>query len=252
MSGISNRIPDTDYSLRGGQFIGKDGTALTRDQFVDKVSKKEITLTGDSLKFLDKELGPDMTKSLRLSSGNLTPPGELHAKLDSTTKLTFDLYALEEELTRLVQDGKKMNKEVAHRESKMNIELQEKSAQKEFEAGQWKMWAGIVQGVFTMASGAASVIGGMGATEVSMAKGGGAGKIFDGVGGLVGALFQIPVNNLEKEGRDLGTRSKEWEEMREETRDQRQALNQMESDVRQMLQSREQARAQTAQHQSNM
>ena len=42
MSGISTNIPGTNYQIRGDQFIGQDGTTLTRDQFVDKVSKKEM------------------------------------------------------------------------------------------------------------------------------------------------------------------------------------------------------------------
>ncbi len=106
MSGISTSIPGTNYQLRGDQFVGQDGTTLTRDQFVDKVRASEISLTSESLKFLDKQLGPDTMNSLRTAGGFLTsPPRALTNKLgagrDGVEQLALDMYTM---LAMLVED----------------------------------------------------------------------------------------------------------------------------------------------------
>src|SRR4051812_47255709 len=131
MSGISTSIPGTNYSIHGDQFIGKDGTTLTKDEFVDKVSKKEITLSGDSLTFLDTKLGPDTMNSLRSGGSMPTSPQVLSGKLDSTEQITNDLFSLMTILARVSQEQKKTMTDTKHNESNMQINLMEKAAQKE-------------------------------------------------------------------------------------------------------------------------
>jgi hypothetical protein len=254
MSGISNQIPGTNYSIRGDQFIDKDGTTLTKDEFVDKVSKKEITLTGDSLTFLDSRLGPDTMSSLRTGTGFSTSPQELNGKLEnsSTEQLTSDLFSLMQVLARVTQEQKKVMTDVKHNESDMQISLMEKSAQRELEAGNWKVAIGIMQGIFTICSGAAGIKGGLGGTEATMSMGAGAGKVFEGIGGLLAAGGQFIVNDLEKQGKDLNTQSKKMEEMQGETKDQLDGLREMHAKVKELLQSIQQAESQTARNVSSM
>jgi hypothetical protein len=243
MSGISTNIPGTNYQLRGDQFIGQDGTTLTREQFVDKVSKKEITLTGESLKFLDKQLGPDTMNSLRTGAGFPSSPQALNGKLDNQTtkQISTDLYALLAFLERVNKDNEKTTKDGKHIASESRFELMAQSAKKELEAGNWKAAMGIVQGLFTMAAGGALSQGN---------KAGG--KMLDGLSSLVAAGFQFGINDVEKQGKDLGLQSQKSEVMAEESNDLLKAIRDMHDKVKELLQAIQQAESQTARNVNSM
>jgi hypothetical protein len=176
MSGIGglnpNRIPGTDYEIHGtkdgGTVFTKDGKEISQDEFLSKVDKKEISLSQNSLRFLDSWLGPDSMQSLRTSTGFPSSPGELSGKLGTSDQFLGDLYSLMEILEKTVQDQKKQMNDVKQTEQQSNLQAMTDSAQKEWEAAQTRAVWGFVSAGVTIGAGVVSVVG----SSLQLAKSG--------------------------------------------------------------------------------
>lgn len=169
MSGINpggvnpNRIPGTDYDIRGtkdgGTVFVKDGKEISQDEFLSKVDKKEISLSQNSLRFLDSWLGPEPMQSLRTSTGFPTSPGELSGKLGTSDQFMGDLYGLMEILEKTIQDQKKQMNDVKQSEQDSNIKALTDSAEKTMEAARAQAIFGFISAGVTIGAGVVSVVG---------------------------------------------------------------------------------------------
>jgi hypothetical protein len=158
-----NRIPGTEYeihgNMQGGAVFTKDGKEISKDEFLQKVASKEISLTQNSLTFLDSWLGPDTMKSLKVSSGFPSPPGELSGKLGTSDQFLGDLYKLMEILEKTAQDQKKQMNDVKHVEQDSNIQMMQESAKKEMDAAVARAVFGFISAGITIGAGVVSVVG---------------------------------------------------------------------------------------------
>ena len=167
-------IPGTSYKISGNDFVSPEGTKLTQQQFLEKVEKKEISLTENSLKFLEGNVGPDMLKSLRSGSGLPGSPSTVSENLSKTEK-GFDIYELMEELFKLSLEQRKGMTELKHAQSEAQIDTMKKSAEEQMKAATARMWSGIVSGVVSIGAGAISGAGALGQSGMF-------GKLFDKMG----------------------------------------------------------------------
>jgi len=261
-------IPGSSYMLRPGTdgantFVAPNGTTLTQDQFVKKVESKEISLTENSLQFLDSRLGPDTMQSLRVSSGYPSSPGQIMARLNGTSDTMMgDLFNLLELLAKVTQDQKKQMQEVKKTEGEMQLTFMEQSAKKELEAATTRAIFGAITAGLTIFSGVLGVAGagkalglealGKGGSEATLRQFEGWSKLTEGFakgsdvgGGAVSA-------NKEDEAKKQDIESKKMEQQLEETRNVQDTLREMLSKVKETLQAIQQAQSQTAQSVARM
>ncbi len=253
MSGINfntgnNRIPGTDYEVRGSKdggavFVGKDGKEISQQEFLGKVESKEISLTSGSLTVLSSWLGPDAMNSLRSSSGYEASPAQLLSKMGVSDSQMGDLYTLMAMIEQTMKEQKKSMQDVQHLEQSLQIEFMKQGAQEEM-AGAWaKAMAGFAAAALTVASGAASGFGavkGLGMSEGAelfskkfdgISTGlSGIGRAMDSGGGLVGAHF-------DQNAKERDIQSKKMEQMQGESRDGLDQIREMHNKVIELLQN---------------
>jgi len=243
-------IPGTNYQISGNDFIAPGGETITQEQFVEKVKNKEISLTDDSLKFLEDHLTESLALSLKAGGGFQVPPGEISMKLSESEKVMGDIYSLMALITQLNQDQKKQMQEMKRGEFDSQIKSMENSAKEEKIAGNEKMWQGIISGAFTIASSVGGAIGlGKGGQVVSdiVSKGiEGAGKV------TTSSIFEPRVSDHEDKAKFEDINTKKFEEMQGQSRDTLDGIRQMQDKVKEILQSIQQAESQTTQHINSM
>ena len=231
-------IPGTNYQVSGNQILAPDGQAISKDQFIAKVQSKEISLTENSLRFLDSQLGPDMTQSLFRAAGMQVPVDQLIPKLmTSSDSLTGDLYSLMEAIAKLTQEQRKAAREVRHAEFGLQISELNKAADEALEAAKWRLAAGVVSGALTIGAGALSAQGGIEGTDAAMAQYGGYSKVVEGFSKIAESGIGYGGAVKDRDAETARTNAKKFEEMTSETKDLQNAIREMESKVREILQA---------------
>jgi len=256
-------ITGSDYRLRTGTdgtntFVSPDGTTLTQDQFVKKVEKKEISLTENSLQFLDSRLGPDTMQSLRAAAGYAKSPSEVLTNLNGVSDTMMgDLFSLLEQLAKITQENKKQMQDVRQSENESQLRSMEDSAKKELESAQNRMIYGWISAGLTIGSGVANLGGSVGSLwaknpETLMKGVDGIGKALEGTAKGLDGSGGVKSSELEHESKLKDIDAKKTEQMSEETRNTMDTLREMLSKVKETLQAIEQARSQSSQSVARM
>jgi hypothetical protein len=210
-------IPGSGYQIRDNHFIAPDGNALTQQQFVDKVKNKEVSLTGDSLRFLENHLGPDTMQSLRQTTPST--PQNVNARLQSTDANMGEIYDLMRVIAQFAQTQRQSASEIRQAHYGQQIDAMKKSADDMMKAAVANMIGGVLSGVATIASGVVSIGSVKGgadlkgedgkidplkemALKVEMVKGEGTGKIIEGSGKIQAAGLQFLAANFERDSKD--------------------------------------------------
>ena len=275
-------IPDTNYQVRDNTILAPDGQTISKEDFLKKVESKEISLTENSLKMLGSTLGPDLEKSLRVSSGLPSSPSELSGKLGRTEQDMMDIYALLGEIAKMSNEQRKSMSEVRHSQSEMQIDSMKQSAQKELDSAMVRMVSGIVGGCFSIGAG---VVSGFGAIrsldglsksldrsgvqnivgkdafkalpsevrdqtvlvtrEMSMQIGDSQSKILEGAGRIVTSGLEYGSAKLEKDSKDLDIQGRKMDEMGNQTRDLVDSIKEMNAKVRDVMQAIQSSESQT-------
>jgi hypothetical protein len=249
MSGIAGgranpliEIPDSNYSIRytddgRPQFVDKKGTALGQQEFLEKVGKQEISLTANSLRFLEPWLGPDKAQSLRGATTPPLPSPALVGKVETELQIVADIWSIMEMLAKFSQDEKKLLSTLKQTEDAIQIELQKLSADQEKQAAFTRAITGFVTAALTIASGIASGIGtfkaegalNLGKRDLAeilntrfgaLTKGiDGASKAGEATGGLVSANQERDAKEADIQAQKFGKLSDKSREMLEAVRD---------------------------------
>lgn len=243
---VDINIPGTSYQVRndGGSsvFLDKDGNTLTNQQFLDKVAKKEISLTENSLQILEPHIGRDTMESLRGTTGYSTPPGQISNKLDQTTQVVGDLYSLMELMARMTQEQRKGMQEVKHSEFETQMTNLEQAAEKQLEAGLMKAGLEVFSGICSIAGAFMGPTEGMSKGEKLVAKQNM--QVMEGFTGIIKGIVGGEISEIEKQGKDKELMAKRFEQMTSESKDLIDNLRQTEQKVMETLQSIQQAEIQ--------
>jgi len=151
-------IPGTNYQISGSNFVDPKGQEITPQDFLKKVESKEISLTEDSLRFLQNNVGPDMLKSLRTGAGLSAPVAQVVANLKDT-ELNFDATMMSVTIAKLAQKLDESMSKICNSKSELSFEKTREAIEKDKSGAGWKLAAGIASGVFSIASGAVSIAG---------------------------------------------------------------------------------------------
>jgi hypothetical protein len=129
-------IPGTNYQVRDNNFVAKDGTELSAQQFVDKVKNKEISLTENSLQMLSNHLGLDLMQSLRQSSAPMSTPQKVGDALRGSDKAMGDVIDVLMVVNKATQGMRKGVSESRQAQFSLQIGKQQEANDK-FMAAAW-------------------------------------------------------------------------------------------------------------------
>lgn len=233
------------YQIRDTNFIAPDGKALTQQQFVDKVKSKEISLTGDSLQFLDKHLGPDTMQSLRQSTSPTTLQN-VNARLQSTEANMGEIYDLMKVIAQFSQTQRQSASAIRQAHYDSQISAMKKSADDLMAAAWARLAGGILSGAATITSGAVQIGGAKLGSDMKdadgkldplkklefkadMSKLEGTAKSIDGTAKLLGTGGEFAANAFERNSKDGDMAAKKAEQAAQKINELLETIREMSS-----------------------
>jgi methyl-accepting chemotaxis protein len=233
------------YQIRDGNFIAPDGKALTQQHFVDKVKSKEISLTADSLQFLDKHLGSDTMQSLRQSTSPSTLQN-VSARLQSTEANMGEIYDLMKVIAQFSQTQRQSASAIRQAHYDSQISGMKKSADDLMAAAWSRLAGGILSGAATITSGAVQIgsvklgtdlKGADGKVDpvkkmefqVDMSKVEGKAKAIDGTAKLLSTGGEFAANAFERNSKDGDMSAKKAEQAAQKINELLETIREMSS-----------------------